>query len=1176
MRTVTTTSRGLRLLPALVLIIALAAGLFPAPTRSYAAAPTDLFFSEYIEGSSNNKALEIYNGTGAAVDLAAGQYVIQMYSNGNTTTSVVINLTGTVADGDTYVVAQSSADPIILAQADQTNGSGWYNGNDAVVLRKGGTIGTIVDVIGQIGFNPGTEWGTGDTSTADNTLRRIDSICAGDMNPDDAFDPATEWAGYPTNTFDGLGSHTAACGTVAVSPKINEFSASTAGTDVEYIELYGAASADYSDLSVLQIEGDFSGTLTGTVDSVTPMGSTDANGLYLANLAANTLENGTITLLLVRNFSSASGTDLDTNDDGALDSTPWDEIVDSVAVNDGGASDLTYGAPVLGVAYDGAAYAPGGASRIPDGADSESASDWVRNDFDLAGIAGFAGTPAVGEALNTPGAANEEITYVSPCSDAPAITKISAIQGDGLASPCTGQSVTIEGVVVGDFEGPAGLSGFFVQEEASDADSDPLTSEGVFVYNGSRDNVSVGDLVQVTGGVSEYNGLTEIGASAVSVLGSGNSIAPSALEMPFTSIDDLERYEGMLVSFPQALTISEYFNFDRYGEMVVGLPLDGYDRFFTPTNIVQPGAEASALAAAYALRRITLDDGSNAQNPASLRHPNGQPFSLDNRFRGGDTVSNLTGVLSYGFSLYRIEPTAPADYTSVNPREATPPAVGGTLKVAGQNTLNFFTSIDTGAFICGPDQNMECRGADDQNELDRQQAKLLAALKALNADIVGLNELENTAGVEPLQTIVDGLNAELGAGTYAYINTGTIGGDAIKVGLIYKPARVSPLGDYALLTSAVDPRFVDTKSRPTLAQTFEDRASGGRFTVAVNHLKSKGSACDDLGDPDTGDGQGNCNVTRTLAAQALVDWLDGNPTGEGDGDYLIIGDLNSYAMEDPISAIKAGPDGTPGTADDYVNLINAYQGAQAYSYVFDGQNGYLDHALASASLAAQVTGTADWHINADEPDVLDYDTSFKPDAVDAIYAPDQYRISDHDTVIIGLSLTAAAPMAVDDAAAAFYRSTTTIPVLDNDSAGESGQLTITAVGRARRGLVSTDGSTITYRHLGVLLPGQSTTDSFTYTVRDALGRKSKATVRVEITRLRLTGVCPTGDFRITNSGSYDLPYSLRMARSGQVITGTAAPGVSTISTGEQRGLALLSVAGEAHDLGVIIPPLLCR
>jgi uncharacterized protein len=173
------------------------------------AAATDLFFSEYIEGSSNNKALEIYNGTGAPIDLSANVYNVQMFFNGSATAGLTINLTGSVADGDVYVLAQSSASATILAQADQTNGAGWFNGDDAVVLRKGTTI---LDVIGQIGVDPGTEWGSGLTSTADNTIRRKSSICGGDTNGSDAFDPAVEWDGFATDTFGGLGAHVGCAG----------------------------------------------------------------------------------------------------------------------------------------------------------------------------------------------------------------------------------------------------------------------------------------------------------------------------------------------------------------------------------------------------------------------------------------------------------------------------------------------------------------------------------------------------------------------------------------------------------------------------------------------------------------------------------------------------------------------------------------------------------------------------------------------------------------------------------------------------------------------------------------------------------------------------------------------------------------------------------------------------
>jgi uncharacterized protein len=192
-----------RLLPALLL----AAVVLPLVLAlgSARAAPTELFFSEYIEGTSNNKALEIFNGTGAPVDLAANGYDVQMCFNGNPVCSLTIPLVGTVVSGDVFVLAQSAAGPAILAQADQTNGAGWFNGDDAVLLRRGGTV---IDAIGQQGSDPGAEWGSGFTSTADNTLRRKGTIQSGDGNAGDPFDPAVEWEGFATDTFDGLGSHT--------------------------------------------------------------------------------------------------------------------------------------------------------------------------------------------------------------------------------------------------------------------------------------------------------------------------------------------------------------------------------------------------------------------------------------------------------------------------------------------------------------------------------------------------------------------------------------------------------------------------------------------------------------------------------------------------------------------------------------------------------------------------------------------------------------------------------------------------------------------------------------------------------------------------------------------------------------------------------------------------------
>lgn len=574
------------------------------------------------------------------------------------------------------------------------------------------------------------------------------------------------------------------------------------------------------------------------------------------------------------------------------------------------------------------------------------------------------------------------------------ITKIHTIQGTGLQSTLTGQIVTVEAIVIGDFQGSSGLSGFYLQEEDTDTDGNVLTSEGLFIFDGSLPavDVSVGDKVKVTGTVTEFNSsgtfLTELSnITNVTVLSTGN-ILPSEviiddLKAANGAALELESYEGMRVNFSETLTLTEYFQLGRFGEVV--LSTDG--RLQQPTNVTTPGASANALQAENDLRRIVLDDGSNRQNvDPILFGRNGEPLSSTNLLRGGDTVTNLTGVLDQRFGEYRVQTNTGVDFQAVNERPTTPPDVGGSLKVANFNVLNYFTTID--------DAFNDARGADSISEFQRQQDKLVTALLEIDADIFGLVELENNGDIA-ISNLVNVLNSETAPGTYDYIATGTIGTDAIKVGLIYKTSAVNPVGDYAILDSSVDPTFQDDLNRPVLAQTFQQIDTGEKVTVAVNHFKSKGtSGLTNTNDPnyDQGDGQGFWNATRTDAANALVNWLATDPTNSGDSDYLIIGDLNSYAMEDPITAIKnAG----------YTNLIEQFSGADAYSYVFDGQFGYLDHALSNSSLTSQVTGVAEWHINADEPNVFDYNEEFNPPS---LYSVDPYRTSDHDPVIIGLNL----------------------------------------------------------------------------------------------------------------------------------------------------------------------------
>jgi hypothetical protein len=591
------------------------------------------------------------------------------------------------------------------------------------------------------------------------------------------------------------------------------------------------------------------------------------------------------------------------------------------------------------------------------------------------------------------------------------ISLISAVQGTGETSPLAGQVVAIEGVVVGDYEGPTPtLRGFYVQEEDADQDGDSNTSEGIFVFHGDVDSVALGDKVLVQGTVSEFQGQTQLGfPDSLEVISSGNTVTPAVASLPLASSDDLERYEGMLVTFPQTLYVTEFFQLGRFGQVVVS----SGDRLAQPTSVVEPGAPANALQAQNSLNRLIIDDELNNQNPDPIHFGRGgDELTAENTLRGGDTVTGPVGVLTYTWSgnfasgnAYRLRVVGDLSdsglvpggvvpvFEALNERPTAAPAVGGDVKVVSFNVLNYFVTLDDGGEDCGPvGFPQECRGANTAEELDRQREKLVAAILEIDPDVLGINEVENSEDVEAMADIVDALNAEVGAGTYDYIDTGTIGTDVIKVGFIYQPGEVTPVGDHAILDSSVDARFDDTLSRPALAQTFT--GSGETFNVVVNHLKSKG--CTDATglDTDQGDGQACYNAARTSAAEALVDWIASDPTGSGDPDTIVTGDLNSYAMEDPIDVlIDAG----------YVDLARLFDGADTYSYVFDGQWGYLDYAMGSPSITSKVTGALPYHINSDEPSVLDYNTDFKtPNHVNILYAPDEFRTSDHDPVLVGI------------------------------------------------------------------------------------------------------------------------------------------------------------------------------
>jgi len=599
------------------------------------------------------------------------------------------------------------------------------------------------------------------------------------------------------------------------------------------------------------------------------------------------------------------------------------------------------------------------------------------------------------------------ITVAEPLT----VTPISQVQGTTDTSPLVGQEVAIEGIVVGDYEGPSGtLRGFYVQSRDQDVDDDPRTSEGIFVFNFDNDGVNVGDEVYVEGVVAEQQGQTQLGSpSVLTVLSTDNTVTPTIVSLPKATADAFEAYEGMLVTVPQTLYVTEYFQTARSGEVVTST----IDHLPQPTAVVDPGQDAIALQAANNLTKLILDDADNLSNADPLQAlVNGAPITAANPLRGGDTIAGATGVMTYtwgGYSAspnnWRLRPASPTadqfDFTTANPRPTAPPQVGGTLKIVGFNVLNYFRTLDIGTQQnCGViGERQECRGAETAEELTRQHDKLIAALLDIDADVYGFAELENTettpgVSVDVLGPIVESLNDELGDEVWAAVDTGLIGTDTIRVGVIYRTDTVEVI-DWDVMDADSFPGFDDDNNRPALAVALREVATDGVLTVAVNHWKSKGSCPASGPDADLGDGAACWNAARVNAAESLLAWLDTDPLDVDDEDVLIFGDLNSYAQEAPIDVlIDAG----------YVDVVQ-YFAPGAHSYVFDGQWGTLDYAIASASLAGQVTGAGDYHINADEMPLLDYNTNFKsPAQIAAWYAPDQFRTSDHDPALVGIAL----------------------------------------------------------------------------------------------------------------------------------------------------------------------------
>ena len=780
-------------------------------------ASADIIISEYVEGGSYNKAIELYNTSNNTIDLS--DYTLNIYFNGKTSASSIA-LTGTVASQQTYVLAHR--DIASSASPDFNSTRILFNGDDAITLERNGNV---IDSIGTIGQDPGSQWGSGLTSTKDNTMVRNSAVSTGDTNPFDYYDPSNEWTGFAKDDLSHLGSH--------------------------------------------------------TFD-----GSNDNGGG----------DNG--------------GGDNGGGDNGGGDNGGGD--------NGGGDTD----------------------------------------------------------------AANCGQHY----------TAISNIQGNSTSTPLLNETHWVEGIVTFNLQ-DSGYKGFFIQSAETEQDQDLSTSEGIFVYH-SNDKVNVGDRVRIQATVSEYKTLTQLSSVNTLKICASEQALPNAKMLTLPLNDQArEQYEGMLVQLNNTL-VTDTYNYGRYGQFSVAS-----ERLFNPTQLAAPGASANQMTRINLEKSIVVDDGVTSQNPDTLPAP-APELSPVNTLRSGDTVENLVGVLSYHFDQYQLFPTQPVTTISTNPRTSKPLLdTLGNIRVASFNVLNYFNGDGFGNGYPTP------RGAKDALEFDRQRDKVLAALQAMDADVVGLMEIENDGydSASAIADLVNGLNALYNTNEYAYVTPSqSMGSDDIAVGLIYKPSVVTLKNSAQVLTSANSakddknlPLFLDTKNRPMLTQLFETIESKQTFAVAVNHLKSKGSDCDSLGDPNLNDGQGNCNLTRTRAAQAIAQFLN---TEYASVPTLIIGDLNAYAKEDPLTTLANG---------GFSNLFEHFGKTGYYTYIYKGELGSLDHALANEAIEAKVVDIAAWPINADEPRVLDYSMQYQTALHHSkFYAPDMYRSSDHDPIVIELLLEA--------------------------------------------------------------------------------------------------------------------------------------------------------------------------
>ncbi|HFQ5285364.1 TPA: ExeM/NucH family extracellular endonuclease [Vibrio vulnificus] len=685
-----------------------------------------------------------------------------------------------------------------------------------------------------------------------------------------------------------------------------------------------------------------------------------------------------------------------------------------------------------------------------------------------------------------------------PCTDAEGTVShktIGEVQGEGYSSPLieSGYTSKDEYLVTGVVSAVATslVKGFYLYDD--NADGNVKTSDGVFVKtSGAVSKDMIGQQICVRAKVNEDYGMTtllptgniwevknstpvEVTPVKLERIDSDDDTFRSTLErleaMPVVLVEDMDAAEGN-----QDMRVSRTFSFDysaKRNNMVIAYKRPNPQ----PNQDHVAGSDAAkAQTAQNKDYRIVVESD---EKPADGKIPYYPEFASDphnNYIRINDSVVGMTGVLHYSYNEFRLIPTAnvtKANFVHNTPRTSSPVIKesygddGFTIKVATQNVLNYFNSPYGGH----DNQFGDNRGAESLQEFERQQAKIVEAIYGLDADIVGLMEVENNGfgDFSAIRELLEAINAKYYKENYKdrfaresihnrYVFVGfdkngdqvldqfdTIGSDAITTGIIYRPSKVSviagkvipmPWQDAPMIVDADGKPVVDGKGelaesgknyqRNTVAATFRVLNTGKQLTVSVNHLKSKGSTCwdDYVGTKAVDDdAQGSCENFRVASTYHL-----GQEMAKIGGDQIVLGDMNSYAHEDPMLVLTSNPTKKALKAADYIKVGNKWQfngeqgpvitqtfgfinavdyktpaGETSWSYSYNDEVGSLDHLLITSSLKSRLVDAVDWHINAPESTLFDYSNKYKggdSNEANPFYKADAFRSSDHDSALV--------------------------------------------------------------------------------------------------------------------------------------------------------------------------------